>query len=249
MNLTHDTRPPPSAPTHHLPDAELLAHVAGHESDAALALGVACHLAMCARCRAEGRRLEALGGALLEAEIPVALADDALAVALARLDAAGQATPGDARRARSPSSPSSPSSPLPPELARLDLPLVLVDRLPAGGPRWRYVAPGVRGIDVPVDTDADTKGAVGTVRILRLKRGLVIPKHDHGAVEMTLIFAGGLTDAEGHFTRGDLSVRVPGQIHIQRIDAEEDCLALVVNGGKLVPQTWQGQLLRLIARP
>ena len=108
----------------------------------------------------------------------------------------------------------------------------------------------MRGIDVPVDSEPAVDGAApGAVRILRLKRGLIIPKHDHGAVELTLILAGGLTDPEGHFARGDLSLRVPGQIHVQRIDADRDCMALVVNGGRLIPHTWQGRLLRFIARP
>jgi putative transcriptional regulator len=242
MNVTRDAGLPTAAPTHHLPDEELLAHVAGHETDAALALGIACHVAMCAHCTLEARRLEAVGGALLEAENPVALDDGALGATLARLDAAAvDAAAGKPRRAR---------SPLLPELAALDLPSVLADRLCDGELRWRYVAPGVRGVNVPAREHDSTEVADGgTVRILRLKRGLVIPKHDHGAMELTLILSGGLSDPEGHFTRGDLSVRVPGQVHIQRIDADQDCMALVVNGGRLVPHTWQGRLLRLIARP
>jgi putative transcriptional regulator len=225
----------PVVPTHHAPDHALLEYVTGH-SEEALALGVACHVALCELCRADARRLEAVGGALLEAEPPRGLAAGALDSVLGRLDDATEDAPPPAPPARAGSESDAWTS--------LGLPEILVTRLPPGPARWRYIAPGVRGINVALRHEG---GA--SARLLRLKPGLVIPTHDHGAPELTLVFAGALTDAEGRFERGDLSCRQPGDTHLQRVDPEGDCIALVINGDRLIPRTWVGRFIRLIARP
>jgi hypothetical protein len=36
---------------------------------------------------------------------------------------------------------------------------------------------------------------------------------------------------------------------VQRVDASEVCVALVINEGPLVPLTWKGRVLQLITRP
>ena len=82
-----------------------------------------------------------------------------------------------------------------------------------------------------------------------LKPGLAIPRHDHGALEVTLVLTGALRDEDGRFARGDVLFREPGQHHLQKVEAAESCISLVVNAGSFVPLTWTGRLLRLIARP
>ena len=51
---------PVAPPAHHVPDETLLEEAAGALAPA-FALAVSCHLAFCARCRRERRRLQDLG--------------------------------------------------------------------------------------------------------------------------------------------------------------------------------------------
>jgi putative transcriptional regulator len=227
-----------SAPSHHVAPAELLDHVVGAADDA-VSLAVACHLAFCAPCRDDARRLRAMGGALLEAERPQPVGDDVLQRVLGRLDP-GPA-PGPHRAARA--SAAGPAAPLA-ELTKVDLPPAVGRRLAAiGRPRWRYVAPGVRGVDLPV------RATTSTAQLLCLRPGLAIPRHDHGALEVTVVITGALLDGGERFGSGDVLFREPGQQHVQDVEPSQDCIALVVNAGRLVPLTWKGRLLKLIARP
>ncbi len=186
------------------------------------------------------RRLDAIGGALLEAQAPGELGASALEQALARLDESRRPEDARARPAADPLAVPADSA-----LAGIDLPAPLqrrVARLSSHG-RWRYVAPGVRGIDLPLQSGG------ATAQLLCLKPGLAIPRHDHGALEVTLVLTGALLDDEGRLARGDVLFREPGQRHLQRVEAGESCISLVVNAGSFVPLTWTGRLLRLIARP
>ena len=236
MIAANQTPRAPIDPAHHVGDAELMEYVVGASSDA-VSLAVACHLALCRACRAQMRRLDAIGGALLETQAPGELGANALAQTLARLDEPRR--PEDAPRA-----PAPVAAPAGGALAGLDLPAPLRRRVAALPPaRWRYVAPGVRGIDLPV------RSGGATAQLLCLKPGLAIPHHDHGALEVTLVLTGALLDDEGRLARGDVLFREPGQRHLQNVEAGADCVSLVVNAGSFVPLTWTGRLLRLIARP
>jgi len=101
----------------------------------------------------------------------------------------------------------------------------------------------VRGIDLPV------RSGDATAQLLSLKPGLAIPRHDHGALEVTLVLTGALLDEDGRLARGDVLFREPGQRHLQKVEPGASCISLVVNAGSFVPLTWTGRLLRLIARP
>jgi putative transcriptional regulator len=108
--------------------------------------------------------------------------------------------------------------------------------------RWRFLAPGVKAIDLPLAHDKST------ARLVKLKPGMKIPLHDHDGAELTLIFTGALSDDVGTYQRGDLSFRLPGHRHVQRVASGDDCIALQVNEGPLKPLTLKGRLLRLIVR-
>ncbi len=77
---------------HHPSDATLIAQAAGH-LPALHAEVLAVHLSACPHCRAELRRLDEVGGALLTELPPEPLRPDALARTLARLDDAVAAPP------------------------------------------------------------------------------------------------------------------------------------------------------------
>jgi putative transcriptional regulator len=175
---------------------------------------------------------------LLETQAPGQLGANALEQVLARLDEPRR--PEDAPRV----APAAPAVPADSVLAGLDLPAPLQRRVaPLPHARWRYIAPGVRGIDLPV------RSGGATAQLLNLKPGLAIPRHDHGALEVTLVLTGALLDEDGRLARGDVLFREPGQRHVQNVEAGARCISLVVNAGSFVPLTLTGRLLRLIARP
>ncbi|HVZ72826.1 MAG TPA: ChrR family anti-sigma-E factor [Polyangia bacterium] len=214
-------------PTHHVPDERLAEYAAGACGEAP-ALGIACHVSLCAACAARLRAFEAVGGAVLETGAPDATAPGALEAVLARLDDVPAELPAvDPAAERL--------------LAPLGVPRVVWRYLAPGAAAagWRRLVPGIAGLDLRV-------GAAGTMaRLVRLRPGLEIPLHDHGGDEHTVILTGALADDEGRFARGDISIRAAGARHVQRVEHDEPCVALVVNEGALVPLTLKGKLLGL----
>jgi putative transcriptional regulator len=101
---------------HHPSDATLIAYAAG-SLPVLHAQVMAVHLSACPHCRSELRRLEAIGGALLEELPPASLRPDALSRTLGRLDEA----------------------PLGPESAAVPVTLAAL----AVG-RWWWLGPGIR---------------------------------------------------------------------------------------------------------
>jgi len=219
------------ATSHHVPEEQLLAYVAGTGTEAA-ALALACHLSLCARCAALARDLEALGGAALDPSRAQPLARGSLDRVLARLDEVEREVP---------SPPAVRGEEL---LARWGIPSAVARYLPSGADatRWRRLVPGITRIDLRV-------GPTSTVaRLVTLTPGIEIPLHDHEGTEYTVIFAGALHDDQGRFARGDISIREAGAAHVQRVEKHEPCVALVVNEGPLRPLTWKGKALSFLSR-
>ena len=101
---------------HHPSDTTLIAQAAGH-LPALHARVLAVHLSACPHCRAELRRLEEVGGALLAELPPDSMQPDALARTLARLD--------------------EPVLPPPPVVTSITLEALAVGR-------WWWLGPGIR---------------------------------------------------------------------------------------------------------
>jgi putative transcriptional regulator len=226
---------PTSSPAHHAPEDLLVEYALGLCAGPA-ALSVACHLSLCLVCNGHRRELESLGGALLETVAPVPTPPGALEQLLRRIDDLPVRPRSDVGPAVSP------------EPERLLLaagvpPLVFPYLADSATAKWARLAPGVKRIDLQI-------GPQSTVaRLVALQPGLEIPLHDHGGTEYTVVFSGALNDEQGRFGRGDISIREPGECHVQRVDASEVCVALVINEGPLVPLTWKGRVLQLITRP
>jgi putative transcriptional regulator len=221
-------------PRHHVPEDALFEHAMG-ACDPALGLAIACHTAFCARCRTDAQAIDELGGALVErprpdgepAPAPGAGARDKLLEDVGNLPA-GSPTPAPA---------------LPEGLVPFTPPRALARALAAvARPRWRYLAPGTRGIDLPLPAGS------ATAHLVRLRPGMWIPRHDHGAVEATVVLTGALLEGDERFGPGDIRVRAPGETHAQKVARPELCIALVVNAGRLVPLNLAGRLLKLVAR-
>jgi len=202
----------------HPSDALLAAYAVG-AMDEATALAVATHLAFCPRCRAEVSRLEALAGAHLEALPTCAMADDALARTLARLDR-------------------TPPAPCPPARgAALPGP---IGAYCGGDPTrlsWRPVSPGIEQAILIRSDRAQAK-------LIRMEAGLVSPRHRHAATELNVVLQGAYRDEAGHYRPGDFAVEAAHRTYRPVADAGSACLCLCVGDDPIRPS---GLLRRLFA--
>ncbi len=202
------------------PAPEMLVEHATGSLTETMALLVTAHLALCPACGAEVRRLEAVGGALLEAIDPIPLREGGLESLMARLDepavdveriAKGAARPDDSHDRR-----------LDDGLRLIPEPL----RSRVTGAAWRRVSGGIDEIVLPrVESGV-------TAKLLRIRAGQAVPRHSHTGHEYTLVLAGGFSDYKGHYGRGDLVIADSAMTHLPIADADQDCICLaVVDGG------------------
>ena len=209
---------------HHLDDATLLAYAAGSLSEG-MSLLVASHIDRCAHCQARLQQAEAVGGALLDALSPVALAPDALEQVLAMLDTDAGLPEVKPVAARAPVLDSHIPAPLAPYLNR-----------PLDELEWRTLVPGVRQLDLRL-------GGPGATRLLRIAPGLSVPHHTHRGNELTLILRGSYSDELGRFQAGDVA-DLDEQISHQPIsDSGEDCICLIATDA---PLRFSGLMGRLV---
>ncbi len=212
---------------HHPLDATLLAYATGQLSEG-LSLVVATHLAWCAGCWESVDTVEAVGGVLLSQALPAECNEALLAQTLSALKGRPAVAPTPA--------------PKPTEsciLAELQLPQPLrgyVERL--GPRRWGRLGPGVEQISLVRQT-----GARGTVRLLRIRPGIQLPRHGHGGSELALVLAGAYRDEIGRFARGDLADLDQEITHQPRADEREGCVCLIATEGRL---RFERRLLRLL---
>ena len=207
-------------PRHHGPSELLMAYGAGTLGEA-LALWVATHLALCPICREQVAEVEAVGGAMLGSTVPMPVAEGSLASLLGRLK--------DEDREVAPKPSASATPPVIPEPLR-SYSGAFTDLV------WNRQAPGIHTCAIGV-SHHDMP-----VRLFSLKPGMVVPAHRHRGQERGLVLTGGFSDDEGHFERGDVSVRGPDFDHEATIDPGEPCVVLFVNDGLLKPRTWLGRL-------
>jgi putative transcriptional regulator len=208
---------------HHPGDEHLLAHASGASGEA-LSLIVATHLALCPDCRRKVAGMENLGGALLEDAVPATMSDIALTYALSRLDDA----PEDAGAV-----PVPPSRPLiAPEPLRSYIGGDL-DRV-----RWIPIGPGVSYRPL-------MRGKGPRVQLIRTAPGRGVGMHTHSGEELTLVLAGGFSDATGNYRRGDLQTTTPEIEHRPVTDADGTCISLAVMDA---PLKFKGQLVGLMGK-
>jgi putative transcriptional regulator len=210
----------------HHPPSELLMDYATGALPEPRALAVAAHVGLCDLCRAEVRRLEAVGGALVDAEAPSMPDEERLLCAtLDRLDRPATAAVLPAR---------------PDEATRKLLPSAVWPYVGGGVDRleWKPVGIGVREAVLPLGR----KGY--RVSLLRIAAGRAVAKHTHGGEELTLVLAGGFTDGDRHYARGDFALADRSTDHRPIADPGEDCISLAVLDA---PMRLTGFIGRLIA--
>jgi putative transcriptional regulator len=190
----------------------LLAYAAGTLSPPE-AVVVSAHLALRPRNAAWVHGLQAVGGELLDTLEPAPMEEQALARALARVEADGGEVAADP--------PLNDMPELPAPLRRYPL-----------GP-WRWVGPGMRARDVMAPRDGDTR-----VILLKINPGLKTPRHTHGGVELTCVIQGAYATEEGRFDVGDFEEADPAVLHQPRVVSEEACICVVALDGQIQVDGW-----------
>ena len=209
---------PPRGPS----EERLLAYAAGTLSPPE-AVVVAAHLSMRPGADAWVRRLQAVGGRILDDLEPEPMADGALARAMARTEIRPDATLA--------STPLNDMPGLPAPLRRYAL------------GRWRWLAPGMRVRDVEAPRDGDCR-----VILLEIWPGRETPKHTHGGIELTCVLAGAYASEAQRFDVGDLEEADPEVLHHQRVVSDTPCLCVVALDGQLKMEGWLCRLLQPFLR-
>lgn len=205
---------------HHPDIATLMAFSAG-TLDEPFAAVIATHLAMSEGGRETIKRMDAIGGALLEVEEPADLASGSLD----RLLGALEDTPAPVVT----STPEDEAVPLP-----------LQHYLPRGldGVKWKWTGPGVATADLAWSRDHKSR-----LFLLRVAGGRRVPEHGHGGQELTLILSGAYRDRFGIFAKGDIADHDEDVEHQPIAEPGEDCVCLVAVDARL---TFRGKLMRTL---
>ncbi|MEI6984860.1 MAG: ChrR family anti-sigma-E factor [Rhodospirillaceae bacterium] len=205
-------------PSHHPAEEFLLDYADGSLGEAS-ALVIATHLALCPDCRNKVADLEAIGGALLDAERLEPVSMPCLDAMMARL---GEPQPLT-RREKPPQ-----LTALPPDILMIPEPLRGYIGAPLSSLGWRQLRPGIEDVDLGIGQ------APAQTRLFRIMPGVVTPRHGHCGTEMALVLAGGYRDEQGNCCRGDVFIYDSTVEHSPVADHGEPCLCLVVTDAPLL---------------
>lgn len=198
------------------PDDETLALLAAGRLAAGPAVVIATHASLCPKCAVALAGLEAVGGALLDAQAPVELAPDALDRTFALIDQpVAEARP---ERRRRPSASLPDGTAMPAAIAACDV------------GRWRWVAPGARIARVRPPTDPDAN-----LVLLRVAAGRRLPRHTHSGPELTQVLYGSFSDERGRYRPGDLDAAEAEVHHQPVVDPDGECICLAAIEGRMRP--------------
>lgn len=176
------------------------------ETQAALSPETACDIATA----------DAIGGALLEADAPEALAADALERVFARIAAQDD---DDSDRVSFEGAHGE-------DLARLPAPLRAHAARALSLSGWKFAAPGIRSLSLNVDGDAKAE-------ILRIEPGASAPEHTHDGEEFTLVLTGAFHDHRGVYHVGDVAHADASVTHRPVGEAGPVCYSLAVTHAPL----------------
>lgn len=215
--------------THRLGDEWIMEYAAGTLSEGEAVL-VASHLSFLPDSERSLNAAEAIGGSLLENEASAAMAPDALAAVLARIDAPANDEVATLEPAVPPAH-AAENDVLPAPLRKW-LGLKNVDDL-----EWSFMGPGMKKVMLwrgPGDQ---------RVWMLRARPGTNIPVHGHRGTELTLVLKGAFKDPHGRFARGDIEEKNEADMHGLTIEDGEECICLALTEG---PIRLKGLAARLI---
>jgi putative transcriptional regulator len=192
---------------HHLPDDLLMGYAAG-VLPRAFDLVVATHVSLSDEARARMESFESVGGAMMDHVETAPVADDSLAMTLAKISAMAPVTRRQPARGIFPA------------------PLRKVVGGDEDAVKWRSLGMGTKQCVLQSDKDA-------SVRLLFIPAGQAMPKHSHRGMEMTLVLKGAFRDDDGVFARGDIEVADQDVDHTPVAEPGEDCICLVATDARL----------------
>jgi len=199
----------------HRPPQDMLVDYATGALAQPVAVAVATHAELCAESRAEIAEMEAVGGAMLASLTPVAVSQDSLDRVLALVGADDADLPVAASAVDYPEDDTADGASLPAAIRS-------VLNGDTESITWKRKGPSVESAVL------DSQAEAYEVRLLRIKAGKAVPQHTHEGLEVTLCLAGGYTDRDDHYARGDFQVADPSLDHRPVADADEDCIVLAV---------------------
>ena len=202
-------------PKHHPDPSTIVAYAAGSVTES-FSLLIAAHIESCVQCRGEVARAETLGADLLQELPPIAMTDSGLPQLWKSIDKISRSEQAE-----------------PAEQKKIDangLPGVLSPFFPGGlqAVKWRSLVPGIQHHQL-----TDVESGSGSVRLLRIAKGIHIPDHTHLGSELTLILQGSYSDETGKFECGDLSDADSSVQHRPFVDSEQPCICLIATDERL----------------
>lgn len=213
---------------HHPDDILLLDYSAGSLSPP-MALAMAVHLSFCRPCREQLKKLNAVGGVLLEEATPASLDDSAFEQLMGRIEAQPKADPDPVSEPTvKTASAGGHTNPLNRYLSE---PL---DRL-----AWIQQTREIGKYDL---TDK-LKVRGFKVALQKIKAGARVPTHTHKGTEVTIVLQGSFSDELGVYHQGDFVARDPSHKHSPRAMQNEDCICLTVLDA---PLKFTGPFMRLL---
>ncbi len=218
--------------THHHPSEDVLWDYYRGALKPGLALVVRSHLELCPHCRNDLVLFDGIGAALLDEVDGVAMADNALDLALARIE----------RPDTTDAKPVKPAHKVPAFLDGVALPAALKDMRIRGR---TFVAPGVwlARVDIP-GTGRDKN----LTYLLHVPPGMAMPEHTHRGRETTVVLKGRFSDDRGTYEVGDFACCDDEHCHSPAVAEDGDCICLIAQEQPIVPMTWLGRFLQPFAR-
>lgn len=184
---------------------------------------LSAHLALRPSSKSWVRKLQVVGGGVLEDLPPSPLDGDALERALARVEADGGETASP--------SPLNDMPELPEPLRRCPL-----------GP-WRWIGPGIHVREVLGLHDGACR-----VILLKVAPGRSAPMHTHDGLELTCVLAGSYATDAQEYGPGDVEEADHTVHHTQRVTSDKPCLCVVALEGQLRYDGWLGWLFNRFVR-
>ncbi len=208
-----------------IPDEWLVSYAAGALSDER-ALLVASHVAYHPGLKARVEDAEAIGGALLDAQEPIADVDSSFDALMARIDLPDLDDEEEA---------------VPSLASDDDLPSVLRSYLdkPLDDLKWRMMGPGMYQHKLSNGPDGEK------LWLLRARGGTEMPVHDHRGLEMTLVLRGSYHVGDKRYGPGQLELADSDVVdHQPMIDEGEDCICLVVTDAPIRLHSFVGRMVQ-----
>lgn len=210
---------------HHHPNEDLLLSYHKGELPFAHSIVIGAHIENCPYCQKELSLLDEIGASYFDKEDEIALDDNALDLALARIERPCENVPEFKK---------------PNYFGETELPSIVKSL----GLKKRYwAAPGVWIAPIDIESDKD-----GMAYFMYAKKGLEMPRHMHDGLEFTQVLSGSLSDHSGNYKVGDFMSAEGEYDHSPLIGSDEDCLCIIATEKPIKPLTIVGKLLQPFAR-